>query len=122
MADEEIRPNPDQATTQEAQLAAESIAEGKEKVTDIDFDADYAAAQQMSVSDIDRTDAGAQAAQKATAPQFEVSQPEETRTETTTGNPEDYKQMAQESSAESTTEVSDDLVKKALDKGKADNS
>ncbi|PIG92715.1 hypothetical protein [Gloeocapsopsis sp. IPPAS B-1203] len=122
MADEEIKPNPEQATTQEAQLAAENIAAGKEKVTNVDFDADYAAAQQMSVSDVDRTEAGAQAAQEATAPQFEVSQQEETQTEATTGNPDDYKQMAQDSVAESGTEVSDDLIKKAMDKGKAGNS
>ncbi|MBE9190372.1 hypothetical protein IQ230_08370 [Gloeocapsopsis crepidinum LEGE 06123] len=122
MADEEIKSNPEQATTQEAQLAAENIAAGKEKATNIDFDADYAAAQQMSVSDVDRTEAGAQAAQKATAPQFEVSQQEETNTEATTGNPDDYKQMAQESVAEPVTEVSDDLMKKAMEKGKAGNS
>lgn len=100
MADEEIKSNPDQTTTQEAQLTAENIAAGKEKATNVDFEADYAAAQQMSVSDIDRTEAGAQAAQEATAPQFEVSQPTETKTEATTGNPDDYKQMAQEIGAE----------------------
>jgi hypothetical protein len=122
MADEQIKPNPEQATTQEAQLAAENIAAGKEKATNVDFDADYAAAQQMSVSDVDRTEAGAQAAQKATAPQFEVSQQEETSTEATvTGNPDDYKQMAQEVVTESVTEVSDDLMKKATEKGKAGN-
>ncbi|AFZ29680.1 hypothetical protein Glo7428_1107 [Gloeocapsa sp. PCC 7428] len=127
MADEELKPNPSEAVTQEAQLAAENMAAGKEEAPNIDFDADYAAAQQMSVSDIDRTEAGAQAAEEATAPQFEVSQQQETNTETPpppTGNPDDYKQMAQESVAadEPVSEVSDDLLKKALDLGKAGNS
>lgn len=98
---EEVKPNPNEAATQDAQLAAENIAEGKEKASNIDFDADYAAAQQMSVSDVDRTEAGEQAAQAATAPQFEVSQQSETKTEApATGNPDDYKQMAQEITGE----------------------
>ncbi|OKH27397.1 hypothetical protein [Chroogloeocystis siderophila] len=125
MADEELKPNPSEAVTQEAQLAAENMAAGKEEAPNIDFDADYAAAQQMSVSDIDRTEAGAQAAEEATAPQFEVSQQQESKTEApATGNPDDYKQMAQESAAaaEPVSEVSDDLLKKALDLGKAGNS
>lgn len=125
MADEELKPNPSEAVTQEAQLAAENMAAGKEEAPNIDFDADYAAAQQMSVSDIDRTEAGAQAAEEATAPQFEVSQQQERKTEApATGNPDDYKQMAQESvaSSEPVSEVSDDLLKKALDLGKAGNS
>ncbi|PPS45339.1 hypothetical protein [Chroococcidiopsis sp. TS-821] len=124
MADE-VKPNPNEAVTQEAQLAAENMAAGKEKASNIDFEADYAAAQQMSVSDIDRTEAGAKAAEEATAPQFTVSQQQETKTEApATGNPDDYKQMAQESVAanEPVSEVSDDLLKKALDMGKAGNS
>lgn len=94
---EEIKPNVNQASTQDAQLAAESIASGQEKAQAVDFDADYAAAQQMSVSDIDRTGEGAKAAQEATAPEHQLSKPEETRTEAQpTGNPADYMDMAKD--------------------------
>ena len=118
---DEIKADPTQAITQEAQLAAENMASGVEETPTIDADADYEAAQQFSVSEIDRTGAGAEAAEAATAPQFEVSEPEETTTKAQpTGNPDDFLAMA--SDAASTTEdvsnVSDDLLKKALDMGK----
>ena len=117
---DEIKPDVQQASTQEAQLAAENIASGQEKAATVDFDADYAAAQQFSVSDIDRTDEGAEAAEAATKPQFEVSEPEETKTAAnSTGNPADYLEMAKDvkSGTEAVTSVSDDLLKKALEKG-----
>jgi hypothetical protein len=56
---DEVNPNPNQATTQEAQLAAENMASGVEAKPTVDFDADYAAAQEFSVSDVDRTGEGA---------------------------------------------------------------
>lgn len=94
---EEIKPNVNQASTQDAQLAAESIASGQEKAQAVDFDADYAAAQQMSVSDIDRTGEGVKAAQEATAPEHQLSKPEETKTEAQpTGDPADYMEMAKD--------------------------
>ena len=118
---DEVKPDPNQAQTQDAELVAESIAAGGEQAPVIDVEADYEAAQQFSVSEVDRTGAGAEAAEAATAPQFEVSEPEETRTEAQpTGNPDDFLAMA--SDAASTTEgvsnVSDDLLKKAFDMGK----
>ena len=92
---EEIKPDPNQATTQDAQLAADSIAGGQEKAADVDVDADYEASKQYSVSDIDRTGAGVKAAEEATAPQFKLSEPEETKLETgPTGDPDDYRDMA----------------------------
>lgn len=95
---EEIKPNVNPASNQDAQLTAESIASGQEKAQAVDFDADYAAAQQMSVSDIDRTGEGAKAAQSATAPEHQMSsKPEETRTEAQpTGDPADYMDMAKD--------------------------
>ncbi|HIK04921.1 MAG TPA: hypothetical protein IGS40_09420 [Trichormus sp. M33_DOE_039] len=45
---DEVKPNPNEATTHEAQLVAESIASGEAKAPRVDFDADYAAAQQLS--------------------------------------------------------------------------
>lgn len=119
---DEVKPNQNQAPTQDAQLAAENIASGQEQAPTVDMEADYAAAQQMSVSDIDRTGGGAQAAEAATSSQFKVSEPEETQKTVaqSTGNPDDYLKMAED--ADSTTEsganVSDDLIDKALDMGK----
>lgn len=119
---DEVKPNPAaEAPTQDAQLAAENIASGEEKAPTVDYEADYQAAQQFSVSNIDRTGEGAKAAEEATASKFEVSQPEETKTKAqSTGNPDDYLEMAKEvggSGNEGVSNVSDDLVKKALEKG-----
>lgn len=94
---EEVKPNPNEATTQDAQLAAEEIAAGEEKAPTVDVDADYAAAQQYSVSEIDRSSEGAMAAEKATKPEFQVEEPEETKSASKpTGNPDDYTDMAKE--------------------------
>lgn len=95
---EEIKSNPNEAApTQDAQLAAENIASGAEKAPTVDVDADYAAAQQYSVSEIDRSGEGAVAAEKATQPENQVSDPGETKTETKqTGDPSDYKDMAKD--------------------------
>jgi hypothetical protein len=118
---DEVKPNLNEAPTHDAQLAAESIASGKEKAPKVDFDADYAAAQQFSVSDIDRTGEGAAAAEAATAPKYQTSKPQETKTQAqSTGNPNDYLELAKEvgySTTEGVSNVSDDLVKQALEKG-----
>jgi len=123
---DEVKPDPKQAPTQDAQLAAENMVSGQEQAPTVDFDADYAAAQEFSVSEIDKTGEGAAAAAAATAPQFEVSQPEETRTEAQpTGDPSDYLAMAKDvgsSPTEAVTSVSDDLLKQALDMGKPGQS
>ncbi|BAZ01147.1 hypothetical protein NIES37_51460 [Tolypothrix tenuis PCC 7101] len=120
---DEIKPNVSEAPTHDAQLAAENIAAGEEKAPQVDFEADYAAAQKLSVSEIDRTGEGAKAAEAATAPKYEVSKPEETRLETqATGNPDDFADMAKDvagSRNEGVASIDDDLVKKALEKGEA---
>ncbi len=128
MADKDkIKPNVNEAPTQDAQLAAENMASGKEQTPNVNLDADYAAAQKFSVSEIDQTSEGAAAAKAATAPKNKVSQPKETTTETEakpTGNPKDYAEMANEigsSKSEGVTDVNDDLVKKALEKGERKN-
>jgi len=116
-----IKPNPNEATTHDAQLAAENMASGEEKVQKVDFEADYAAAQQFSVSEIDRTPEGEAAAQAATAPKIEVPEAEDRTTEAQpTGNPDDYLELAKEvggSRNEGVSNVSDDLVKQAMEKG-----
>jgi hypothetical protein len=94
---DEIKPDPKQAPTQDAQLAAENMTTGKEAAPSVDFDADYEASQKFSVSDIDRTQEGAKAAQAATAPDLQVPKPEETKIESkSTGNPDDYMEMAKD--------------------------
>ncbi|MBD2564180.1 MULTISPECIES: hypothetical protein [Nostoc] len=122
---DEVKPNVNEAPTHDAQLAAESIASGEEKAPNVDFDADYATAQQFSVSEVDRTGEGAAAAKAATEPKYKTSKPQETKTEAqSTGNPDDYVELAKEvgnSKTESVTNVSDDLVQKALEKGERKN-
>ncbi|WP_017654304.1 hypothetical protein [Fortiea contorta] len=118
---EKVKPNLDEASTHDAQLAAENIISGEEKAPKVDFEADYAAAQQFSVSEIDRTGQGAAAAEAATAPKHKLSQPKEVATVAQpTGNPDDYIELAQEVTAsrnEGVAIVNDDLVQKALEKG-----
>ncbi|MBW4663194.1 MAG: hypothetical protein KME01_03185 [Chroococcus sp. CMT-3BRIN-NPC107] len=119
MADE-IKPNASQAPTQDAQLAAESMTEGKEKTPKVDVDADYAAAQQFSVSDIDRTSEGAEAADKVTANKFATTTPSETKAEAvSTADPNDYMEMAKNvgASTGATGNVDDDMMQKAIEKG-----
>ncbi|MCC5643528.1 hypothetical protein LC607_11340 [Nostoc sp. CHAB 5824] len=122
---DEVKPNVNEAPTHDAQLAAESIASGEEKAPNVDFDADYAAAQEFSVSEVDRTGEGAAAAKAATAPKYQTSKPEETKTQAqSTGNPDDYIELAKEvgnSPTQGVTNVSDDLVQQALEKGERKN-
>ncbi|MFM2062777.1 MAG: hypothetical protein RLZZ507_2447 [Cyanobacteriota bacterium] len=120
---DKVQPNLNETSTHDAQLAAEQIVKGEEKAPKVDFEADYAAAQQFSVSEIDRTGEGKTAAEAATAPKYEIPKPEATQTEgQSTGNPDDYVEMAKEIGAsrdEAVTNVSDDLVQQALQKSQA---
>lgn len=94
---EEIKPNASEAPTEDAKLAAERMASGEEKAPSVDMEADYEAAQKLSVSDIDRTGEGEKAAEAATAPEHKMAEPQETKMEEkATGNPDDYKEMAKE--------------------------
>ncbi|MDB9373972.1 hypothetical protein [Nodularia sphaerocarpa] len=122
MADQ-VKPDANQASTHDAQLTVDSMASGEEKAAKVDFEADYAAAQEFSVSEIDRTNEGAAAATAATAPKQKVPEVKETKTQAqSTGNPEDYVEMAKElggSRTEAVTNVSDDLIEKAFKKGQS---
>jgi hypothetical protein len=51
---EEIKPDPKQAPTQDAQLAAENMVAGEEETPVINVEKDYEASKQFSVSDVDR--------------------------------------------------------------------
>ncbi len=120
MSEEQIKPNPMAASTQDGQLAAENMATGKEKLPTIDVDADYQAAQQFNVSDVDRTGTGADAAATATAHKFEMHEPETTKmVAESTSDPHDYMQMAHDitGSKSAAGNVSDDLVHRALEMG-----
>lgn len=119
---EKVTPQPNQAPTHDAQLAAENMVSGNEQMPAVDLDADYEASKAFSVSEIDRTGEGTQAAAKATAPNLEVPKAQETVHKTeATGNPDDYLDMAREvnPTAESAGNVDDELVEKALKKGEA---
>ncbi|AFY50160.1 hypothetical protein Nos7524_4401 [Nostoc sp. PCC 7524] len=120
---DKVKPNSMESPTHDAQLAAERMASGEEKTPVVDYEADYAAAQEFSVSEIDRKEEGANAAEAATKSKYEIPEPEETKTEAQpTGNPDDYLELAKEVGAskdEAVTTVSDDLVQKALEKGQA---
>jgi hypothetical protein len=120
-----VTTNSDASENFDAQQAKEAIATGEEKAIQVDVEADYAAAQQFSVSEIDRTGEGAAAAAEVTTAQFELSKPEETPLVTEpTGNPEDYLDMAKSvsSAPAGAGNVTDDLVEKAIAKGQAGES
>ena len=117
--------NSDASENFDAELANTAIAEGEEKATEVNVEADYEASKAFSVSEIDRTEAGAQAAAAATASQRSVPQATETKTVAqSTSDPSDYKDMAAEvsSAPAGTTEVNDSLVEKAIQKGQAGGS
>lgn len=121
---DEVRPDPTQAPTQDAQLAGESMLSGQEKTQTVDYDADYEASKQFSVSEVDRSGEGAELAETVTAPDFEVHEAEETKIAAEpTGNPDDYREMAKDvGSTNEAPNDSDDLVEKALDMGKPGSS
>jgi hypothetical protein len=94
---EEIKPDPKQAPTQDAQLAAENIASGQETPAGVNVEEDYEASKQFSVSDVDRTGAGAEAAQKATGPDRKVPEAEKPKLDAgPDSNPDDYRDMAKD--------------------------
>lgn len=103
MPEEEVKPD-EKETTQDAQLASDNMSSGKEKMPTVDMEADYEASKKMSVSDVDRTGAGAKEAEAATASDFEVPKQEGTKAKAEpTGNPDDYRDMAKDVSSTTKT-------------------
>lgn len=87
----------DQTQSYDAQQLVEEISEGEEKAPQVDVDADYEAAKSFSVSEIDATEAGAQAAEAATATEQHVSEPTATKMDAEAHNdPSDYRDMAKD--------------------------
>lgn len=52
---EELKVDPQQAVGQEAELAAQNMAEGKEQAPQIDVERDYEASKEYNVSDVDKS-------------------------------------------------------------------
>jgi hypothetical protein len=67
---EELKVDPKQAVGQEAELAAQNMAEGTEKKPEIDVDADYEASKEYSVSDVDKNEKGTGSAGANTPNEF----------------------------------------------------
>ncbi|MEG3850630.1 hypothetical protein QT971_12525 [Microcoleus sp. herbarium19] len=103
----------------DAQQITESVEAGEQKLPTVDVSADYEASKEFSVSDIDRTSAGAEAAAAATAPKFDIPAPKDIPMPAdSSGNPADFRSMAQEITPAGTPgEVTDDLVQKAIELG-----
>jgi hypothetical protein len=121
----EVVSNADASQNFDSEQAKEAITAGEQKAPEVDVAADYEASKQFSVSEIDQTEEGAKAAAEATAPQFELPQPTETRTVAEpTSDPQDYLEMAKDVSPApaGATNVTDDLVAKALELGKPGES
>ncbi|WP_017721632.1 hypothetical protein [Kamptonema formosum] len=97
----------------DAKQLTEDISAGIVPAPEIDVAADYQASKAYS------TGLDAEAAAAATAPQFELPQPEAKKLNTQpTGNPDDFRSMAQDliPPAPAAT-VSDEILRKALDLG-----
>ncbi|NJO79770.1 MAG: hypothetical protein HC827_15510 [Cyanobacteria bacterium RM1_2_2] len=81
-------------TTYDAQQLVQEITTGEEKAPKVNVEADYERSKQFDVAEIDRTEAGAQAAADATAMSGAASS--STATPSETGDPADFLQMAKE--------------------------
>ncbi|MCT7949256.1 hypothetical protein NG798_05605 [Ancylothrix sp. C2] len=113
---EPIQPNVDESQSFEAKELAENIQAGEVKAPEIDVTADYEASKAFSGG------ASASEAKSATAPKFRVSEPIKptVNSSTSKGDPQQFRSMAAdltERESSVTEGVSDDLVKKALEKG-----
>ena len=119
----EINTESNNTQTFDAAQITESVEAGEQKLPTVDVSADYEASKEFSVSDIDRTSAGAEAAAAATAPKLEIPAPQKIPMPADAkGNPDDFRSMAQEiNPAGAPGNVTDDLVQKAIDLGTPGN-
>lgn len=119
----EIANNINTSENYDAEQEVEEIEAGDRKAPTANVEADYEASKQFSTSDIDRTGEGKAAAEAATSPHFDVPKPDDATLVTdATGNPDDYKKMAEDVNPESAGagNVTDSLVQKAMQKGSAE--
>lgn len=91
-------PETDATANFDAERMTEEIAAGEQKKPKVDVDADYELSKEFAVADIDKTDAGAAAAEAATESKFELSQPQEIKTHSTEsgGDPDAFLDMAKD--------------------------
>ncbi|MEG3934328.1 hypothetical protein QT990_24265 [Microcoleus sp. T3_B1] len=115
----EINPEVNNIENFDAQQITESAEAGEQKLPTVNVSADYEASKKFSVSDIDRTGAGAEAAAAATAPKFDIPAPTEIPLPAdSSGNPDAFRSMAHDITPAGTPgEVTDDLIQKAIDLG-----
>ncbi|NJK67184.1 MAG: hypothetical protein HC789_09395 [Microcoleus sp. CSU_2_2] len=115
----EVSTESNNSQTFDAQQIAENVEAGEQKLPQVDVSADYEASKEFSVSEIDRTSAGAEAAAAATAPKFAIPAPQEIPMPADAkGNPDDFLSMAKEVNPTGAPgNVTDDLVQKAIELG-----
>jgi hypothetical protein len=115
----EVSKEANNSQTFDAQQITESAEAGEQKLPTVDVSADYEASKEFSVSEVDRTSAGAKAAAAATKPQFDIPAPKDIpMSANSSGKPDDFRAMAKEVKPAGTSgNVTDDLVKKAHDLG-----
>lgn len=121
MADMKADAKPDWENTEnfDAEVVKEAISEGDQKAPEVDVASDYDAAKKMSTGIVD-----AETAEELVKPQFEVSSPDSVVTGTESkGTSANYTEMAKEVSPTpgGASNVTDDLVEKAISKGKPTN-
>lgn len=89
----------DASSNFDAQRMKEDIAKGDENMPSVNVEDDYELAQEFSVSEIDRTAEGAEAAKAATAPDFQVKQDSsigQSQAGASDADPEAFREMARE--------------------------
>ncbi|MBE9163639.1 MULTISPECIES: hypothetical protein [Microcoleaceae] len=115
----EVSKEANNSQTFDAQQITENVEAGEQKLQNVDVSADYEASKEFSVSEVDRTSAGAKAAAAATKPKFDVPAPKDIPTSANSSSkPDDFRAMAKEiKPAGAAGNVTDDLVEKAIDLG-----
>lgn len=113
----DVKPDWENTENFDAEAVKEAISEGDQPEPKVDVSADYEASKEMSGGVVD-----AETAEKMVAPQLEMPEPMETKHATgSDSNPEDYKDMAKDVSPapQGTSNVTDNLVEKAIEKGQS---
>jgi len=101
----------------DAQRQAEDIAAGEEPAPQVDVSSDYETSKEYSVSEVDKSGAGAEAAQAVSSPGLTMPETESAQLETEpTGDPNQYRRMAQEVTGPTAqTASADKLMQKVMD-------
>lgn len=113
----EVKPDWENTENFDAEVVKEAISEGDQPEPKADVSADYEAAKEMSGGIVDE-----ETAEKMVKPQLEMPKPMETKSVSKSdSNPEDYTEMAKDVSPapKGASNVTDDLVEKAIDKGQS---